>query len=82
MKSIKSRHKRLLHVKTPTGKAIRYVRRKLGVPVCADCRAALPGVARSSNLIARTKKRPSRPFGGVYCSGCSRIRFKAAARAQ
>ena len=80
MKSIKSRHKRLLHVKTPTGKAVRYVRRKLGVPVCADCGSVLPGVARESNM-ARTKKRPSRPFGGVYCSGCSRARFRAAARA-
>ncbi len=81
MKSVKSRHKRLLHVKTPTGKAVRYVRRKLGVPVCADCGSILPGVARGGSM-ARTKKRPSRPFGGVYCSGCSRARFKAAARAE
>ncbi|MBI2143366.1 hypothetical protein HYU20_03420 [Candidatus Woesearchaeota archaeon] len=48
--------------------------------LCAGCGCSLHGMAREGGT-ARTKKRPSRPFGGFYCSACARSRFRAAARA-
>nr|MBI4156841.1 hypothetical protein [Candidatus Woesearchaeota archaeon] len=47
-----------------------------GKKTCANCSKVLPGILnfKTSKIrnIARTRKRPSRKFGGYLCSRCSR----------
>jgi large subunit ribosomal protein L34e len=65
-----------------TGNKIKlhYVRRKPAKAKCSECGVFLKGVARElpkkMKNMAKTKKRPSRPFGGVLCSKCSRKKIK------
>ena len=51
---------------------------------CAVCGVVLKGVLRETPTkmknMAKTKKRPSRPFGGVLCSKCSREKIKNESR--
>ncbi|HIH39926.1 TPA: 50S ribosomal protein L34e [Candidatus Woesearchaeota archaeon] len=59
------------------GKTItRYNRRKPGKSQCADCGDYLKGMSQrfpgKMQNTAISKKRPSRPFGGVLCSTCMR----------
>ena len=73
----KSRSKRRVFVRTPAGKVkLHHVKRKGSKAQCAECGEYLLGVPhiRASRLknIAKTKKRPSRPFGGNLCSACAR----------
>tara|TARA_Y100000310_G_scaffold345606_1_gene467208 strand:+ start:23071 stop:23310 length:240 start_codon:yes stop_codon:yes gene_type:complete len=70
----KSRSKRRIKVKTPTGRAvIHYEPRKKSKTTC-HCGARLHGV--SQGRLAASKRNPSRPFGGVLCSRCSRAAIK------
>ena len=59
---------------------IHYKKKKPSKPKCSNCGRVLKGVLRESPTkmknIAKTKKRPSRPFGGVLCSACSREKIK------
>ncbi len=59
---------------------LHYVRRKPKKARCANCGAVLKGVPRElpkkMKNMAKTKKRPSRPFGGVLCSKCAREKIK------
>ena len=62
---------------TPGGKTVtHYERRKPSKAVCGNCGKALSGVPRDFpkkiKNMAKTLKRPERPFGGVLCSKCSR----------
>jgi large subunit ribosomal protein L34e len=51
---------------------------------CAVCGKQLHGVPRKfpakMKKIAKTAKRPERPYGGYLCSGCMRELFKSEVR--
>lgn len=71
---------RKVFVKTPGGKTtIQYKKKKPSKAVCADCGAVLKGVPRERpykmQKMAKTVKRPERPYGGVLCSKCSRSKI-------
>ena len=73
----RSRRLRRVFVKSPSGNnKIQYKTRKHSKPTCTSCGKNLQGVPHTmaSNLkkITRSKKTPSRPFGGQLCSSCSR----------
>ncbi len=73
----KSRTFRRVKVKTPGGRTVtHYRKRKPAKAKCASCKAPLKGVPRERpykiKRLAKTKKRPERPFGGVLCSRCAR----------
>ena len=77
----KSRSMRRVKVKTPGAKVvIHYRKRKPSKAHCAGCGAVLPGVARARpykmKTMAKTKKRPERPFAGQLCTKCSRAKIK------
>jgi len=75
-----SAHKRKIHVRTPSsGVVVHFERRAFPAPTCTGCGAVLHG-ASADRGISKTEKRPSRPFGGVYCSPCSRARIRASSR--
>jgi len=56
--------------------SIHYKKRKPKAAKCGDCGAVLKGVPRElpykMRSMAKTNKRPERPFGGVLCSKCMR----------
>lgn len=73
----KSNTLRKVYVKTPGGKTTTHYRnRKPAKPKCGNCGAVLKGVARERpykmKKMAKTKKRPTRPYAGVLCSKCLR----------
>ena len=77
----KSRSMRRVYTKLPGSKVvIHYKKRKPSKATCAVCGAALSGVPRERpykmQTMAKTKKRPSRPYGGVLCSKCMREKVK------
>jgi large subunit ribosomal protein L34e len=83
--SLKSRSKKLKYVKTPGGRTVvRYKDSKPLKAKCAGCGKQLAGTLRElpskMRKIAKTKKRPQRPFGGVLCSSCMREKLKKEAR--
>ena len=82
----KSRTFRRVYVKTPGGKTkISYRKRKPSKAKCANCRAVLAGVPRDRpykiRRLAKTFRRPERPFGGVLCSRCLKEKMIKRARA-
>jgi len=73
----RSRSMRRVFVKTPGGATkLHYRQRKPSKAKCADCGKALQGTphkkASKSKNLPKSKKRPSRPYGGVLCSACMR----------
>lgn len=81
----RSRTLRRIFVKTPGGRTVMHYRqRKPAKAQCAGCGRVLAGVARgrASELhkMAKSEKRPERPFGGVLCGGCMRREMIARAR--
>jgi large subunit ribosomal protein L34e len=80
----KSRTFRRVFTKTATKTVIHYKRRRPSKPVCASCGTVLKGVHNllpyKMKNMPKTKKRPSRAFGGVLCSKCSRDKIKQEAR--
>lgn len=71
--------------RTPGGRVtIHYRAEKAGVTRCATCGKPLVGTPRIStsefNKISKSKKRPTRPFGGYLCSPCTRAEIKKRAR--
>ncbi len=68
------------HVRVASGKTVlHYGRRKPRKSCCADCgdslKGTLQGFPGKMQNSSKSKKRPSRPFGGVLCSGCMRKRI-------
>jgi large subunit ribosomal protein L34e len=53
-----------------------YKRRKAGKHQCGGCGMNLPGIPHMLTYkfrnLPKSQKRPTRPFGGVYCSRCLR----------
>lgn len=71
----RNRSWRRVIVRTPGGRiVIHYERRRPNKPVCMVCGKPLNGVPalRPSELskLAKTEKRPERPYGGVVCPEC------------
>lgn len=65
----------------PSGKAvIRKKKEKPGIVKCAICKKPLHGVpslnVSKMRKLAKSKRRPSRPYGGNLCSSCTREIFK------
>ena len=83
----RSRSLRKIFVKTPGGRTtVHYKHRKPKLARCGKCGATLKGVVRERpykmKKMAKSKKRPTRPYGGVLCSGCMRKLFVEKARSQ
>ena len=81
----RSRSYKGTNTKTPGGvNVLRYKKKKPSKHVCAECGAVLHGVPRGRpfevNKLAKSKKRPNRPFGGNLCPKCARKHFKNEAR--
>ncbi|HSO26049.1 MAG TPA: 50S ribosomal protein L34e [Methanobacteriaceae archaeon] len=71
--------------RTPGGKTVlRYKKKKPSKHICGECGKLLHGVPRGRpyeiKKLAKTKKRPNRPYGGYLCSECVRKLFKQEAR--
>ena len=81
----RSRSLRRVYVKAPGGKTrLHYRKRKPGKAECGSCGAFLKGTLRERpnkmSSLAKTKKRPERPYGGNLCSRCMRILMVKRAR--
>lgn len=81
----KSRTFRRIFRKTPGGRnVLHFELRKPAKQRCGSCGKLLSGMLRmrSSELgrMTKTEKRPSRPYGGVLCSSCTREIIKQKAR--
>ena len=72
-------------VRLPSGKVvIRERKKRPRIAKCAICKKPLHGIPRlrASQLkkLAKTKKRPERPYGGYLCSKCMRELMREKAR--
>jgi large subunit ribosomal protein L34e len=72
-------------VRTPTGKVVIRKRRPLPKRArCARCGKALHGVPklRPAQLrkLPKSRRRPSRAYGGYLCASCARELFREKAR--
>ena len=81
----RSRSLRRVYVKTPGGRTVlHYRRRKPQGAKCANCKKNLLAVPREIvsvlRNISKSSKRPERPYGGYYCSACTREHLKTQAR--
>jgi large subunit ribosomal protein L34e len=81
----KSKTKRKIYVKVPGNTVkVHYRTRKPKMAVCAVYKTPLQGVPRERPKkmmnMAKSKKRPQRPFGGVLSSRAMRDRMKSKAR--
>jgi len=81
----KSRTFRRTKKTTPGARKVQhYTKRKPKKQVCANCGAVLSGIPRLNDTamrnLAKTKKRPERPYGGVLCTKCMRIEMIKKAR--
>ena len=75
--SLRSRSLRRVFRKVPGNRvSLHYKKKKPKSARCGSCGAVLKGVPRvlpfRMRSMAKTKKRPERPFGGVLCSRCMR----------
>ena len=82
---LRSRSLRKIFRKTPGGRvSIQYKKQKPKTAKCGGCGAGLMGTPREfpyrMNNMAKTKKRPERPYGGLLCSRCMRIKIVEKAR--
>ena len=66
------------------GLKVHYRRKKAQKAHCAQCKKVLSGVPEGRPVkikrLAKTERRPERPYGGVLCSPCTRALFKEKAR--
>lgn len=81
----KSRTFRRIKKRLPGGTTeLRYGKRKPKKAKCAECSKPLNGTPRERpykmETMAKTKKRPQRPYGGVLCSSCMRKTIKDSIR--
>ena len=82
---LRSTSVRKVHVKTPGGRTtLHYRRKKPSKAICSSCKKELAGVPRERphkmRTMAKTKKRPERPYGGTLCSKCTRREITSKAR--
>jgi len=81
----RSRSLRRVTRRTPGGRTkTHHKKRNPKIAHCGNCRGILNAVPRARPYImrrlAKTKKRPERPYGGNLCSSCMRKVFIAQAR--
>jgi large subunit ribosomal protein L34e len=81
----RSRTLRRVSRRTPGSKTVlQYRKRKPSKAKCSKCGKLLPGVPRERPYkmarMAKTKKRPERPYGGSLCSACMRRKMVTEAR--
>lgn len=81
----KSRRLRKVSVRTPGSKVVvHYRQRKPSKALCGSCKKQLSGVARElpakMKNMPKSAKRPQRPYGGMFCSACTRLLLKQQAR--
>lgn len=77
----RSRSLRRIKLKMPSGKfKTVYTKRKSKPARCAICKKPLHGTVRGLPFkikrLARTKRRPERPYAGNLCSKCMRLVIK------
>ena len=82
----RTRSRRKVIVRTPGGRVtIHYEPRKPGPAKCAICGKPLNGVPREIpsvlKKLAKTEKRPERPYGGYICPECLSRLLREAVRA-
>ena len=82
--SERNKTKRKVFVRATKGTRIHYKLRKPGRAQCASCSNYLSGVPNERPFkirqLAKTKRRPGRPYGGVLCSKCSTNLIKEGVR--
>lgn len=71
--------------RVPGGRRVEhYKKKKPSKHVCAKCGKTLDAVPRGRpyeiRKLKKTQRRPSRPYGGMYCSNCTRKLAKKEAR--
>lgn len=61
---------------------VHYRKRKPKKAHCSNCGAVLGGISNERDAIkrnlAKSKKRPTRPYGGVLCPGCLKLKIRKA----
>ena len=76
---------RRVAIKLASRTITRYKKPKPAAAKCGDCHKVLQAIPRATHSqmqnMAKTKKRPERPYGGVLCSACMRKVMVAKARA-
>ncbi len=82
---LRTRSLRRISRKVPGGSTkLHFKKRKPKAAKCSSCGDALKGVPRElpfrMRSMAKTKKRPERPYGGVLCSRCMRQEIISKAR--
>ncbi len=82
---LRSRSLRRVSRRTPgSSTVVQYRKRKPSKAKCGNCGEILAGVPRERphkmTKMAKTQKRPERPFGGVLCSSCMRRKLVLDAR--
>ena len=82
---LRSRSLRELHKKVPGGRTSTFFKKRKPQPAkCGKCGDVLKGIPREfpfrMRKMAKTKKRPERPFGGVLCTKCMRKEILSKAR--
>jgi large subunit ribosomal protein L34e len=83
--ALRSRSLRRIKVRTPGNNLVtQYKYRKPKIAKCAICKKPLQGVPRLNaadmRKLAKTKRRPERPYGGNLCSGCMRTLLRKVVR--
>ena len=72
----RSRKRRIVKTKTPSGVRTSHKKRNPKVKKCSECGKPLQGIPRlitsKFKNLSKSKKRPERAYGGVLCSKCSR----------
>lgn len=79
--ALRSRSLRKIRKKLPGGASIiHYIKKIPKKAVCAKCKKPLHGVASGLTAkvrsLAKSKKRPERPYGGKLCSKCTKDELK------
>ncbi len=82
---LRTRSKRKVFVRTPGGRVVVHYRpKKTGPARCAICGKPLNGVPRlrpyQLRKLAKTEKRPERPYGGYICPSCLARLYREAIR--
>lgn len=77
----RSRSRRRVYKRTPGGRTVvHYEKRKPSQAKCAICGRPLNGVPRGRPVelrnMAKTEKRPERPYGGYICANCLKKLYK------
>lgn len=76
---------KMKYVKIPGGRTvIHFEKKKPKSAKCSICRDVLPGTIRElpykTSKVAKSSRRPERPYGGNLCSSCSRRKIISIAR--